>query len=37
VRASEGSLFYLYVGPYLVEFLIDTPASVMHIERVRGV
>jgi hypothetical protein len=37
VHASEGGLFYLYVGPYLVEFLIDTAASVMHIERVRRV
>ena len=35
VHASEGGLFFLYVGVHLVEFLIDLTEETMHIERVR--
>jgi hypothetical protein len=35
VHASEGGVFFLYVGAYVVEFLIDDTADAMHVERVR--
>jgi hypothetical protein len=35
VHASDGGVFFLYVGAYVVEFLIDVTEDAMHIERVR--
>jgi len=35
VHASEGGVFFLYVGAHVVEFLIDVNEGTMHIERVR--
>jgi hypothetical protein len=35
VVASDGGVFLLFAGVHVVEFVIDTAADMMHVERVR--